>query len=438
VNDAANAPDPAPSSGSGNAPGQRATQLSGGIALAIGLLCVSVNLRMGVTSVGPLLPDIQGDLGMSPTVASLLTTIPVFAFGAFAFLTPSLLRRLGAGLLLAIVLAAIALGIAVRLVPSVPVLFAGTVLVGAGIAIGNVLIPAGIKRRFAERTALMTALHSTVLSVCAGIAAASSVPLMQAFGGAWQPALAVWAVPAVAALIVWLPQVRALPRAASSEAPQAPRALSASTDDTAAELVSGPSFARLVRDPVAIAVTLFMGLQSLGFYTTVTWFPAMFQEAGFSPENAGLLVAYAVIPSILGTLFFPVIARRLRATWIPVAVSSALLGVSYVGLLVAPTSLALVWMTLMGISQGATLALALTYIVLRSPDAAHTGHVSTLAQGAGYLIAGLGPVLFALVHTLSGEWAAPLWFLLVVLVLQTVFGLAACRDRHVLDRARRR
>jgi CP family cyanate transporter-like MFS transporter len=93
-------------------------------------------------------------------------------------------------------------------------------------------------------------------------------------------------------------------------------------------------------------------------------------------------------------------------------------------------------MTLLGLGQGAAIALSLTYIVLRAPDARHTAHLSTMAQGIGYLLAGLGPIGLGILHAAVGGWILPVAALVLVLVVQVFAGAAASRERHVRSRAR--
>ncbi|NQW91395.1 MFS transporter [Curtobacterium sp. VKM Ac-2861] len=395
-------------------------RLLAGWYVGAGLLLIAINLRMGVASVGPVLGAIERSLGLSPSAASLLTTIPVFAFGAFAFLTPVLSRRIGLHRLLGLTMAVLAIGIALRLEPHGWALYGGTVLAGAAIAVANVCMPAAIKSDFAHRVGLMMGLYSTALFLSAAIASAAVVPLMAAFAGSWRPALAFWAIPAAIAFVVWLP--RALQR------PDTP------TRATGAGAADEPTFARLLRDPVAIAVTGFMGLQSLSYYAFLTWVPTVLQDAGVSAHTAGLMLAYSSLPGILTGITGPAIARRLRPTWLPVLVVVVLCAAGFAGLLVAPAAGAWAWMTLLGLGQGGAISLSLSYIVWRSPDARHTAHVSTMAQGIGYLLAGLGPLGLGLLHTATGGWTVPIVVLLVLLVLQFVAGAAASRDRHVLRR----
>ena len=405
--------------------------------LAVGLLLIALNLRIGVASVGPVLPLIREDLGLSATAASLLTTIPVVAFGAFAFLTPPLAKRWGFAKLLGVTMVVLALGFALRLHPSLLGLFAGTVMVGAAIAIGNVVMPAAIKQDFPRRTGLMMGLYATVLFIGAALASGLTAPLATALDGQWRPALALWAIPAVIALLVWLPQMfrrtgGETPHDGSSNAGNAVRTtpLGAATT-TQAE----PSFRRLMRDPLAWAITAHMGLQSMAYYTFLTWVPTLLQDHGMDPNAAGYLVSYSTAPAIVTSLLAPFVIGRLRPEWLSVVLSVLPFAVAYVGLSVAPLSGAMIWMTLLGIGQGLAFSLAMSFIVRRSPDAKHTGHVSTLAQGVGYLMAGLGPLGIGMLHTATDGWTLPLLALGVLLVLQLVAGLCSAVNRHVLERA---
>lgn len=394
------------------------------ILLGAGLILVGLNLRIGVASIGPLLGVIRTSLGLSATGASLLTTIPVIAFGAFAFFTPVLTRRIGMHRLLGIALLVLAAGVALRLQPSLLALFAGTVLVGAAIAVGNVVMPAAIKQDFAHRAGLLMGLYSTALFVGAAIASGLTAPMVSALGGNWRVALAVWAVPALLALAVWGPQLR-----------RSPGRMKTGSDVADAPSERGePPFRAILTDPIAIAVTALMGLQSISYYTTLTWVPTILQDAGMPANLAGWLLAYSAFPGIAASLITPALANRLRPSWLPVAISVALIAVAYLGLAGFAAQGAYLWMTLLGLGQGAAISLSLTYIVQRAPDAHHTGHLSTMSQGFGYLLAGLGPIGIGAVHTASGNWVVPMIVLGLLLVGQLAAGVIASRPVHIRAR----
>lgn len=397
---------------------------AGLLLLAVGLLLIGLNLRIGVASVGPVLTEIRNDLGLSAATASLLTTIPVAAFGAFAFLTPGLTRRIGMHRLLGATMIALAAGIALRLHPSLPALFAGTIIVGAAIAIANVVMPAAIKQDFSHRAGLMMGLYSTTLFVGAALASGLTVPLLPIAGGGWRPALGLWMVPAVIAALVWIPQVRRSPGKMTGT-----HAVSDAPSET-----GEPPFRAILADPIALAVTGLMSIQSMSYYAVLTWIPTLLQDDGMDAHTAGWMLSYSAFPAAASCLATPALAKRIRPSWVPVAVSVLLTGAAYVGLAVAAVPASYAWMTFLGLGQGASLSLSLSYIVWRSPDTHHTGHVSTMAQGFGYLLAGLGPIGIGALHSSTQGWSVPLAALGALLVAQLAVGAVASRNRHVRSR----
>ncbi len=175
-----------------------------------------------------------------------------------------------------------------------------------------------------------------------------------------------------------------------------------------------------------------MGIQSLGYYAFVAWLPTLLQDHGMSAGKAGWMLSFATFPGIIGALGTPVLDRRLGGGPTLVLLASASAACGFVGLIVAPVSLAYLWMILLGLAQGACISLAIAYIVARSPDHEHTGKLSAMAQGFGYLLACLGPLALGAVHSVTGSWTVPLIVLIAVLGAQVAAGLQASRPRHVL------
>jgi MFS transporter, CP family, cyanate transporter len=386
-----------------------------GVGAAVGFVLVALNLRIAIAAVSPLLDVIQDDLGLSSGVAGLLTTVPVVCFGAFAFLTPVLTRRLGPHLLLGVAMVVLAAGSVLRLLPGVVPLYGSTLVAGAAIAVSNVLMPGLIKRDFAHRPGPMIGLYSVALFGGAALAAGLTVPIGDATGLGWHEVLALWAVPAALAALVWAPQTRRHEVAGAASVEVAP-----------------PAMGRLLRDPVAWSVTAFMGIQSFGYYAALAWLPTLLQDHGMSSTQAGWMLSYSSFPGMVAPLVIPMLERRLRRTAVLVVLASVLCAVGLVGLLADPRPLAYLWMTVLGLGQGFAISLALGYIVARSPDAHHTGQLSTMAQGGGYLFACLGPFGVGLLHSVTGGWTVPVTALAALLAVQLVAGLQASRDRHVL------
>jgi CP family cyanate transporter-like MFS transporter len=170
----------------------------------------------------------------------------------------------------------------------------------------------------------------------------------------------------------------------------------------------------------------------MSYYAMLTWIPSLLEDHGMSPPQAGWMSSYSAFPGIVACLVTPGLARRCRPAWIPVAGAGLLTALGYFGLPFAPLSTAYASMTVLGLGQGASLSFALCCIVWRSPDSRHTGHVSTMVQGFGYMFAALGPLAVGVLRTSTGGWNVPLSALGVLLVAQMHVGALASRGRHVL------
>ena len=283
-------------------------------------------------------------------------------------------------------------------------------MLGVGIALGNVLLPALVKRDFAERQGPMTALYSSAMGPGAAVAAGVSVPLASAIG--WRGSLGLWAALAVLALVVWLPQLR-------RSAP--PRRRGTVLD----------SLRVLGRSRLAWAVALFMGLQSLTFYVVLAWLPDLLQGRGLAPEAAGWMLALSQAAGIAGSAAVPLWAGRLRdqrrIVWALAAVEAVAIG----GLLAPVVGLESLWVSLLGFVLGGSFGLSLLFLAIRADTPETAAALSGMAQSVGYLVAAVGPFAFGAIHDLSGGWTLPLLSLAVVLVAKVTAGLPAARNEQL-------
>lgn len=384
------------------------------VLLLLGLVLVALNLRLALTSVGPLIDQIRADVGLSAAAVGLLTTLPLLAFGLAAPFAAGLAERFGTERVVLACLAAIAAGLALRLPAPVALLFGGTLVTGCGIALANVLLPAIVKRRFPGRAAFMTGVYSVALTAGAAIAAGLTVPLERWLGD-WRLALAIWALPAVAAAIVWLPEVR-------RAAPPAP----------AGAGVPRPAARRLGRDRRAWEVSVAMGLQSLVFYVTVAWLPEILRDdAGLSSGSAGLIYSLTMLMGMPVGLAMSVAAGRMRDQRPLAAFTIGVTAIGWLGLLAVPTAAPLLWSLLLGVGEGGCFTLVLTLFVLRARDARDAAALSGMAQAIGYTLAAAGPFAIGALHDLGGGWTAPLVALLAVTAVQMAVTLAASRAGYV-------
>jgi CP family cyanate transporter-like MFS transporter len=377
--------------------------------LLAGIALVALNLRPAIASVGPLVGDIRADTGLPDAALGIITTLPLLSFGLLSMFAVGVGRRVGMDRAVGLAVGLIGVGTVLRGVPPLSALFAGTALMGVGVALGNVLLPALAKRHFPDRTGLITGLYSSMMGLGATAAAGLSVPIAARIG--WRGALAVWAVPAVVALLVWSPQMRAAPAANGSS--------------------SRAWFGALGRSRLAWQVALFMGLQSLTFFVLVAWLPDLLQSRGVSEAAAGGLLALSQAMGMVGSALVPVWAGASRDQRPIIWVLASLEAVALLGLTLSGTTLAWLWVSMVGAVLGGTFGLALTMLVLRSHDAETTGRLSGMAQSVGYLIAASGPPLFGWLHDVSNGWRVPLGFLLVVLFGKLVSGLPAGRAATV-------
>ncbi|WP_067793519.1 CynX/NimT family MFS transporter [Actinomadura formosensis] len=371
-----------------------------------GLVLLTVNLRAAITGIAPVLSDLRDVFGLSDAGAGVLTTLPVLCLGVFAGLAPVVARRFGTEAAIAGSLVLITAGIVLRVAQSPVSLFVGTVLAGAGIAMGNVLMPAVIKRAFPARVGSLTGLAMMLMAASGAVAAGLAVPLAEA--GGWRLALAVWAVPSLAAVLVW--------------GPLAVRGRRAPTAPMAAPREEGS----LLRSPTAWYVAAFMGLASLMFYVLMSWLPEIMRDAGFTPAAAGMMVSVMLIVGIPLGFLVPVAAARLRDQRPVVVAVAATMVAGLAGLLLVPSA-GWIWVAVLGLGTGSAFPLAYTLLSLRSPSPSVAAALSGMAQTGGYLLAAAGPFAVGVLHDVTGGWDVPIVLLLALVVPEVLFGLLAAR-----------
>jgi CP family cyanate transporter-like MFS transporter len=336
----------------------------------------------------------------------LLVTIPVLCFSVAAFSGPPLSARLGEERGLLVACGVLCAGIALRpWWPSLS-LFAGTIVCGLAVAVMNVMMPSVIRRRFHEHLGEMTAAYTMSLSIGAALALGLTAPLIGALGGSVSLALAIWAVPALVAFGLWVPQLR-WPR----------------PGDRAAGSDIG-----MLRDLQAWQITLFFGLQSALFYTLLSWLPTIYRDHGMSRAAAGGVLGVMGVVGIVGNFAAPLFAVRSGRPRLAVLLTGGLTLVGLIGVLVAPTVLPLVSATLIGVGTGGTFSITLLLIASRAHDAVIAARLSSMAQGVGYMISAAGPLAAGLLHSATGGWEFPLIFTIGVCAAQLLAGMGAARQ----------
>ncbi|HEV2452115.1 MAG TPA: MFS transporter [Streptosporangiaceae bacterium] len=380
--------------------------------LAAAIAALAFNLRAAITSLPPIFPELSARLGLSGTAITVLATIPVVCFALVSGVAAPLSRRFGEERVLLAALGLLTAGLTLRGALPGALLFPGTVLASAAIALMNVLLPSLIKRRQPGRAGLLIGMYLLSLAVGSVLGSLLAVPAYRSadhagwLGGPVRFALWLWAVPAVVAFLAWLPQWRY-------------------------RTVPAPAAGRVAvaRQALAWQVTAFMGLQSLSYYATLSWLPTLLRDRGASATQAGNLLALMNLGGVVTSLLIPVLAQRLsgqRPLVLPTIAGTAL-GIA--GSLYGPLGTAWAPILLLGLCQGSALSLAIFFTMARAPDAVSAASLSGLAQGWGYLLAACGPLTVGLLHASTGGWDVPIALLLALSGVQLAAGWLAGRGR---------
>jgi CP family cyanate transporter-like MFS transporter len=258
----------------------------------------------------------------------------------------------------------------------------------------------------------MTAVYSASISASGALGAGITIPLKDALDLSWRGALALTAMSSCLGLVIlvpWLLHARGK------------------------HLGGGRRHAstRLWRNTLAWQVTIYMGAQSLLFFAIAAWLPTMLIANGMADTRAGFMLSISPLFGTAGSFIAAMLTgRRPDQRWL-VWLSSGFCAFGIVGLLVAPVTYTVVWVTVFGFGSGMTLSLALTFIGLRTPDSNHAADLSGMSQSVGYTLAALGPLLMGFIYDLTGGWTAPMALVLACTVILLISGLAAARDRLV-------
>lgn len=394
--------------------------------LLVGVLLLGANLRAGITAVGPVLPDIEQQGGLTGFEASLLVSLPLIAFAVISPFAPRLAESLGLERVLGLALAVLALGIIIRSTPGPGFIWIGTVLLGAAIAVMNVLIPALIKRDWPHKIGPMTGVYQSVTALTAALASGVVVPIAQVAPSGWRFALGIWAGTAIIGLAIFLPWI------VGRRTPTKTLPGRSELRDEHGALQTTPPARRHAKLPLGSAlawqVTAYMGLQSTVYYTMVTWLPAVQVFNGASAVEAGWYHFAFQACGLVGTLFTASMIPRTRSqSGLGILfTSSAVIGV--IGLLTMP-GLSLLWALFIGFCTGGAIVLAMALFGLRTVDYHQAAGLSSMAQSVGYLLAALGPVMIGVLRDVTGTWTIPLLTILGVIIAQGVFVALAGRNR---------
>ncbi|TFB65437.1 MFS transporter [Cryobacterium sp. Hz9] len=381
-----------------------------------GIILVAANLRTAVAALSPIVAEINVDISLGAVSLGVLGMLPPVCFALFGIFTPMITRRHGLEAPLVFALVAILLGHVTRgLSGSIIMLIIGSVIAFAGLGIGNVLLPPLVKKYFPDRVGLVTSLYVTVVALSTLVPPLIAVPVADAAG--WRISLGMWMLLALLALVPWITML--VRHRARTPGPI--------VDEADATILG-----RLWKSSIAWALAGVFAVSSLNAYAMFAWLPQLLVDtAGVSPAQAGTLLAVYAGMGIPCALIIPALTARMTNVGPLVYIGVFAFVAGDLGLLFAPETLTWLWVSLAGLGP-LFFPLALVLINLRTRTHAGAVALSSFVQSIGYTLGALGPLVFGLLHELSGGWTWPLIFLLATALAIIIAGAVIGRP-HMLE-----
>lgn len=370
------------------------------------IFVLALNLRMGISSVGPVLPQVVHDLGVTLIYASLLTTVPVVMMGVASPFSARLGARFGLERTVIGAIAIVGIATAVRFWASSPItLLVSAAVLGCGIAAGNTMLPAVVRRYFPAHGALLTGIYAVGINIGAGLAAFGTPRLAQSLSSGWRGALAIWAAMAVLALALWVLVAIRAPRHAMAINVARPR-----------------------RTRQAWIAACLFGLQSMVYYGILAWLAPLYEERGWSKVQAGLLLSFFTAMQVVGALSASLLVQRSGRLVDGLRVTAAVSALSLVLVGVSPLSLPWVWIALLGVGAGGIFPLTLTVPLATTSSVDEARGLTASMLFYGYLLGATGPFAVSILRSVSGGFTLP--FAALALLALAALVLAAPAGKH--------
>ena len=367
----------------------------------LGIVLIGTVLRSPFTALPTILGDIAQGLGVEVSSLGILTSLPLLMFALFSAFASRLAQKIGLEHLFTYCLLLLTVGSVIRIF-NLPLLYLGTLIIGASIAIFNVLLPSMIQANQPQKISLLTTLYITAMGISTAIASYLSVPITQA--SSWKGLILVLSFLCLVTLLVWLPNHRHNHHLESQKEKQVKENILKSKD--------------------VWAIIIFGGLQSLLFYTSMTWLPTMAVSAGIANSDAALLASIFSLISIPCSMTVPSLTthlsdghRRIMLAIISIA------GMTGIAMLLYPTNNFLYWLVvhlLIGTACSALFPYLMVCFSLKTSSPEKTAQLSGLAQTGGYILAAFGPTLFGYSFDLFQSWIPAVLALLAIDIIMTI------------------
>ncbi|SNI31539.1 cyanate permease [Streptococcus pneumoniae] len=378
-----------------------------------GIILIGVSLRTPFTVLPIILGNISQGLEVEVSSLGLLTSLPLLMFTLFSPFSTQLAQKIGLEHLFTYSLFFLTIGSLIRLI-NLPLLYLGTLMVGASVAVINVLLPSLIQANQPKKIGFLTTLYVTSMGIATALASYLAVPITQA--SSWKGLILLLTLLCLATFLVWLPNHRYNHRLA----PQTKQ----------------KSQIKVMRNKQVWAIIIFSGFQSLIFYTVMTWLPTMSIHAGLSSHEAGLLTSILSLISIPFSMTIPSLTtslstrnRQLMLTLVSLA------GVVGISMLFFPINNFIYWLAihlLIGTATSALFPYLMVNFSLKTSAPEKTAQLSGLSQTGGYILAAFGPSLFGYSFDLFHSWVPSVAALLLIDILMTVALFTVDRADKIL------
>lgn len=377
--------------------------------LVIAIVLVASTLRAPLTAVGPVIDQIKDALHISNSVAGILTTIPLIIFGIISPLVSKITAKLTMSRTVFLAIAIILLALIVRVLGGFNFFIIGTLLLGVGIALNNVVLPSYVKWKFPMQVGIMTGLYSGTMNFTAGLGGGLSFPLSEI--GGYRLSLSFWIIFGMIAAILWLPQMKSGSKA----------------EKKMLEEVEHKDRKRfhVSRSKLAWSIALMMGFQSMIFYTFVAWVPSILVDRGLNQSSAGYLLMLNQFSQVPMTFLFPILASKMKNQKLLITIVSALFIIGFALFFTQSFTLLIIGMILAGFGMGSGFSLCMTFFSIRARTSDGSIALSGFGQSVGYFVAAIGPFFVGLLHDLTGGWVSGIIALIIMGILFYIFGLAS-------------
>lgn len=380
------------------------------------VILISSNLRSPIVAVSPVLGDVREALKLDNFQVSLLTSIPLFMFAVCSVLVSRFSNKLGISKLLMYSLIILSFGLFLRISGSLVLLFIGSVFIGLGICIGNVVTPGYVKNNFPKQIGLMTGIFAVAMNLTAALASGFSVRIGEWTGFGWRGSLGIWLV--IAALGFFVLMLEMIFNKKNSGQPKP---------------AMGTSDFNMFKSAQAWNISVFMGLQSLFYYCMVAWLPSFLADYNMPGESAGWVLFFIQITMIPITFFCPIIASKMKDQRILILFICALMFTSTMMFVFLKSQWIYVNAVIIGISNGLSFSLSILFFSTRTKSSINAVKISGMAQSVGYLIAAFGPPIFGKLHDWDVSWNISFYFLSIAVLIMLYFGMRAARNKYVED-----